>query len=331
MNVFDFDPDDAAQAYQRFGYVHLKQGLNKAFLDYALNFLHAAEAEAQSLEEWRFKGKKRQYLFDFPDDMDFDRAIRAVVGGVAGLPGERVTLCERHVKVYEGEAPSNPPPHKDRVASQVTVGIPLVVPDDSYLILYPEHYRDVNAYASTALYRTSLDEAQLPETQLAAIEPVKLDVPPGDVLIFKGASMYHERVNPANTSLLYLKFNGIDLDPLGEDPRTLPQRTASLDRLNHLADEQLLSQPMMVSPRLEKISRYYTRLYWTEVIQLNVWGEKEATIGEAELALLTRLDRGLTAADLLTRMGLDDSEFGQFLPKLRRLINLGAIDLIHLD
>ena len=102
------------------------------------------------------------------------------------------------------------------------------------------------------------------------IEPVKVDVRPGDVVLFRGSSIYHERVNAANTTLLYLKFNSMRLDPIGEDPSTPVQREVSLNILSNKSDEQLLDSVIEVSPKLERISRHYTRLYWKEVIQAYV-------------------------------------------------------------
>lgn len=328
MEVFNFDPSLYTEEYNKNGYVHIKGGVNPAFLNLAHEFMRqsiANESEA-SLEEWRFKGKKAQFLFDFPESTDFDSHVRKVVGSVAGM--KEVTLCERHIKVYEEGAPSTPPPHKDRVASQLTVGIPLSVPEDSLLILYPDIYRDVNPFYTTALYRSSLDEELLPEKILNDYEPLKIDVRPGDVIMFRGAAIYHERLNPSNTSLLYLKFNDMNLDPLGEDPKTDLKRKATLDKLTALGDQELLNANVEVAPQVEKISRHYTRLFWKEVIQVYITGAKEITIDEDQLRFLKIATESIELKVALRQLGLDTSQYSVFMPKVRKLIKLGALNII---
>lgn len=331
MDVFNFEPEEFAEDYASNGFVHIPRGVAPGFLDYAQTFTRdslSRESET-SLSEWAFKNKKIQFLFDFPDLVDFESQVKYPVGDLAGLDRNNITLCERHIKVYDKNAPATPPPHKDRVASEVTVGIPLEIPENSHIILYPDHCREINAFASTALHRASLDDINLPERALAQVDPQVLQVWPGDVVFFRGSSMYHERVNPANTSLLYLKFNSLNLDPLAEDPATSIQRETSLREINHLSDAQLLRSKVMVSPRVEKISRHYTRLYWKELLQLFIWNEKEISIDEHELNLLRALGHErLRLAELLRRTGADGPNLADHIQTARRLIRVGALDLV---
>ncbi len=328
MNVFCFSPESYHDEYETNGFVHVKGGVSPEFLAYAQQTAYDLIAAEKSLEEWNFKGKKQQFLMEFPDDSDFPRGVKETVARVAGLPADKMTLCERHIKAYEEVANNNPPPHKDRVASQVTVGLPLKVPNGSYIILYPHDYLTINPLNSTALWRTSLDEDQLPENVLRGIEPVRLDVQPGDVVLFRGSSIYHERVNPSNTILLYLKFNAMGLDPLGEDPDTPVLRERTLGCLSDLSDEDLLDMPVAVSPRLERISRHYTRLYWKEVVQAYVSGEKEFTLSEAELRIFQVIDGGRTVREVIARLGIPEPEYLGLVPTFRRLGRLGGIDFL---
>lgn len=332
MKVFDFDPAKFSSAYASHGFVHIPDGISPAFLDFARTFAREAVAKDASLADWAIKNKKSQFLFEFPDSTDFSADVRYPVGGVAGIDGSKVTLCERHIKVYNDKAPAAPPPHKDRVASQITVGIPLEVPDNSYIVLYPEHHRDINRFASTALHRASLRGGERPEQLLADVEPQVVKVWPGDVILFKGSSIYHERVNPANTSLLYLKFNGIGLDPIGEDPATQHLRNASLAAIEDIDDRTLLSAPLALSPRLEKLSRHYSRLYWQEILQANLWGETEVTLSPLEFALIQSLGHErMTSAALLARLGFDGPELQMPLASVRELVRLGFMDLVLPD
>jgi len=39
----------------------------------------------------------------------------------------------------------------------------------------------------------------------------------GDMIVFLGSSIFHERVRPRGTAVFYIKLNDEKLDPLGED------------------------------------------------------------------------------------------------------------------
>lgn len=326
MQVFCVDPGDYAQTFSEQGYVHISNAVSPGFLAFARNYSKDRQTERTAMKEWEFKQKKQQYLFEFPADFDLMTGLYGFVSTLTGLPLESLTLCERHIKVYEDLANTTPPPHKDRLASQIAVGIPLTVADNSDVILYPDDQLTINPFSSTAAWRSSLDQDTLPEITLQGIEPVRVHVEPGDAILFRGNSIYHERVNPAHTSLLYLKFNALRLDPLGEDPRTPRQAEHSRRLLQDYSDSQLLKCRVEVSPRLENIRRLYTRLYWKEVIQGNLWGEKEFTLGEDELALLLRIEAGDRVSRVLDKLGVPDRDYASCLPMLRRLGNLGAID-----
>ncbi|GAB1257178.1 hypothetical protein NBRC116494_16800 [Aurantivibrio plasticivorans] len=328
MKVFNKDATAFSAQYSKERYVNIVGGVTPEFLDFAQTFATQKQNNREGMEEWEFKGKKQQYLFEFADGGSCPTEVLDFVADVAGYPRGSITLCERHIKIYEDVANTNPPPHKDRVASQITVGIPLKVPANSYIILYPNDELTINPFSSTALWRSSLDEDQLPENVLKGLEPVSLDVQPGDVVFFEGNSIYHERVNPAFTSLLYLKFNAIDLDPIGEDDRTITQFDRSQSLLKTSSDEELLSLGLSVSPRLENVRRLYTRLNWNEVIQANMVGEKEFTLTEFEFSLITKLAKGDSVAQLFDRLGVPKKHQLSTVGTLRRLIKLKAIDLL---
>ena len=329
MQVFNFVPELYADYYKQHGYAHVKNGVTAEFLQFARKTAQRLIDEQRDIKAFEIKNKKLQFLFDFPDGADYPRGVYETVARVAGLPIEKMTLCERHIKAYEDIAEKNPPPHKDRVASQLAVGIPLEVPEDSYLILYPDDHLTVNPYTSTALWRSSLDEKDLPENVLKDIEPVKIDTRPGDVILLRGSSIYHERVNPAHTVLLYLKFNAMRLDPVGEDPYTHEQRKKSFEILKTKSDVELLDSQIEVSPRLENITRLYTRLHWKEVLQARLWGEKEFTISEMELQLFRKVDGKKTVRQLMEELGIPDLEHVSAVPMIRRLGVLGGIDFLN--
>ncbi|MFK8066709.1 MAG: hypothetical protein AB8D52_00520 [Gammaproteobacteria bacterium] len=325
-NVFTFDPQDYVADYVKNGYVLVKNGVDPDFLEVAKAQAAMQEENHKDMESWHFKGKKRQYLYDF-EEWDFYGQGYETLALTAGLPPEKLKLCERHIKVYESEAKSHVPPHKDRVAAELTVGLPLVIPEGSHVVLWPENVTDVNPLNSTALYRLSLDEKDLPENILDGIEPVRLYADPGDVLLFRGNSLYHEREKPADTSVLYLKFNAMDLDPIGEDPSTVLQQETSQKLLSENDDQALLDLVVRVSPKLERISRHYTRLYWKEVIQVYVGGEEEFTISELELQAFKKAEGGKTVREVIVSLGISRSELLEHVPMIRRLASLKGLDI----
>jgi hypothetical protein len=229
--LFRFAARDHAAQYEKDGYVLVKNGVTDDFLDYTRDQLNRCARQAEDLspkvEERRLK---QQFLFEFRQEDVFDRAVELVtmVGELTGLPTSDLVLSERHLKIYRADAPQNPPPHKDRRATQVSVGIPLEIPSVSRLILYPYHQRGENRFDSYDEFRRSLSAAEQPENALKGIEPVVLDTRPGDVVVFWGSSMYHERMAAAGSRVLYLKLNALGLDPLGENLPMLPLKSARM-------------------------------------------------------------------------------------------------------
>ena len=327
MRVFRFDPNAYAEQYARDGYVHVVEGVNPEFLEFALAQAKNMIGADADLREWKFKGKKAQFLFDLPSADDW-LGVKDAVAALTGLSRPALTLCERHIKVYDANAPEAPPPHKDRLASEVAVGFPLTVAQGSHLVLYPKHNLDVNRFGSTELYRRSLDADALPEKRLAGVEPVRIDMQPGDVVMFRGSAIYHERIKAAESIVLYLKFNALRLDPLSEDPGTALQRAASLKHLEMAADEELLQLAIEASPRLDRVTRLYSRLEWTPILQAQVWGEKEFVISEQDFGLLKAADGATPVATLLRTIGYEEREFAGVLAALRRLVRLQALDFV---
>lgn len=328
MRILDFKGEDHAQEYAERGYVVVRNGINPDFLAFAQARAREQMGSDADLEEWKFEGKKLQFLFDFPESSGYPDELFDAVAAIAGLDREKLTLCERHIKAYIGEAPENPPAHKDRSASELTFGIPLMIPEGSHLMLYPEHQLEENPFNSTALWRESLDEDQLPENTLREIEPLRVETPPGTAVMFRGSRIYHERFRPANAVVLYLKFNGMRLDPIGEDPCTEPQRARSLALLDSSDDAALLGLRVEASPRLDRVTRLYSRVRWREVIQAEVWGGKPFGLSEFDLAVLKAADGSTQVQDVLRKAGLSEGDAQDYLPALRRLVRLQALDLL---
>ncbi|MCW3049875.1 MAG: hypothetical protein JWO74_4159 [Solirubrobacterales bacterium] len=167
-----------------------------------------------------------------------------------------MTLSERHIKAYDADTPPDPPAHKDRLSSHCSVGLTIVSPADSRLLLWPDASRARNNFNVSAALRASLPPEELPEVALRDIRPVEIDDQPGDVLLFPGSSVWHARRNGARAVNLYLKFNDFDSDPLGEDPRTPGRRADTIAALN---DGPVTARIPVLSRRLDTVTRVYTR------------------------------------------------------------------------
>jgi hypothetical protein len=223
MKIFDFDPSDYADTYRSQEWVHIREGVSEEFHDALLRYA-SGELNDHMLGSFAIKGKKEQSLFEFPDDVDYPNELFEVVAGVCGLNRATMTLSERHIQCYEANAAPEPPAHKDRFSSQVSVGLSINIPPESTLVLYPYEHRGVNAFNKSADFRASLQPDELPEVVLKTAREVELDDRARDVVMFAGSSTWHLRRRAARSLNLYLKFNDFGCDPLGEDPRTAELR-----------------------------------------------------------------------------------------------------------
>lgn len=311
MRVFDFDFSAARDQYRSHGWVHIPNGIDEEFLADLTAFVQEQFAIHQ-IAGRGVGGTKEQAVYQFPTEVNFPGHIFDVIAEVTGLNRETLTLSERHIKAYDADAPADPPAHKDRLSSQVSVGLSIDIPENSTLVLYPHEHRDVNPFNVSPDLRASLTDVELPENCLADATEVVIDDKGGDVVMFEGSSIWHKRRNAASAVNLYLKFNDFDSDPLGEDPSTPLRRQATLATLanGHFADK--VPQP---ARRLDTVAHVATREPGREIAIADVWGEGKVPLSDAEVALLRALD-GRTAGEIAS------------LEVLRRLAERGVIDLV---
>jgi len=329
--VFDFDPTAYAEEFRSKGYVLIKDGVTPEFIGLARKQLAAYRRDSSRfLSDWEIENKKQQYLFDFPDadDNALLRGVMDTIAAVTGMASDKVTVSECHLKIYAPNAHPNPPAHKDRFASKIAVGIPLFMPTESAVIVYPNQSRDVNEFDSAEEWRNSLAESELPENALKNVKPENLFVGIGDVVMLSGSALYHERENGANAVLLYLKFNDMGLDPLAEDPFVDARRTATLENAARLKDRDLLESVVELSPRLVRISRHHTRNGWGTFLTAQAAGGNPFSLSEDEWALLRRIRSGQTARELLFYAGVPEAEIPVYVRCLRRLGEWGGIEIL---
>lgn len=254
LEPFAFDVAAARRSYDSEQWMHAPGGVSDELM--AAVTAQVAELIGSSdheVAEWRYPDKKEQYLWELPDGLPVERLCRAVAE-CTGMDPDRTILAERHLKVYSASAAELPPPHKDRSASMVTVGIGVDVPDDSRLVLWPDSDTTYNPYPSAAEWRNTRHADELPEVVTGDRDPVEVDLRRGDVIMFAGARFYHERLRPASTSVLYLKFNDLGIDPLGEDPRTVDaeQRSAAIEAQGFTAAHRVRISPRVIGIRTDE-------------------------------------------------------------------------------
>src|SRR6056297_182787 len=202
-----FKKDVAAyrEAFQTNGYINMKDVLDDAFVAHMKSFLASIEAgERDDLEANRMPGHKRQYKFEFPsrdDALEFRDALCTL----SGLNAQAAVLSERHLMIYEDTSKPYPYPHKDRAASGLTVGFPIDIPEASAVYVFPDMDRSENPNEKATYL--SQDEYQDPRKIYDRSDAVCMKDELGDMVVFSGSTIYHARVHPANTAVLYCKMN----------------------------------------------------------------------------------------------------------------------------
>lgn len=218
MRMFTIDPQAARSTFERQGWVHLIAVARPEFVDATRERIARVLAEPVHTVGGNALNKV-QFRLDFDDLAAVQGEVFSVFGPLSGHRPESLTLSERHVNVYRDSASADPVPHKDRRASQVTIGVTIDVQEGSHLVLWPQVDRDENVHASAADLYHSLPAARRPEHVLRDATPVSVFDRPGDVVVFAGSTTWHCRRQAAGTTNLFFKVNDFGDDPLGEDAR----------------------------------------------------------------------------------------------------------------
>jgi hypothetical protein len=287
MKVFAFDPAAYREQFLAQEWIHIKNGIDPEFLEVLQRYARE-RLEATRLQGFGIKGKKEQSLFEFPAGVDYPGELFDVVAELCGLDRAGMTLSERHIQDYDEDADPNPLPHKDRFASQISLGFSIDIPAESKLVLYPFEHREVNPFNSSLALRASLRPDQLPEEVVRTAREIVLDDEPGDVVAFYGSTTWHLRRAAAGAVNLYCKFNDFGCDPLGEDPTTEERRSRTLDALEN-GNGSVRELVPVLSRRFDLVTKHYTR-DWQEVLQASVWGGESLGITSEQYRLLQTID-----------------------------------------
>ena len=200
---------------QRDGYILLKDVLSDRFMSSLQDFHDRSKAgQVAEYGQWRIGGKKHQFLYDFPDREIAER-FRTELAALTSLDAGRFTISERHLKQYEEDAPDYPAPHKDRGASKYSIGLPIYLAPETSVCVFPALDRTPND-GERAVFMTAQDHPGLADIYKSP-DALPLHEELGDMIVFLGSSIYHERIRPRGTAVLYLKVNDEGFDPLGEN------------------------------------------------------------------------------------------------------------------
>ncbi len=323
MRAFSFDPAELAHEYEHQGWMHAPGGATDEFCDHVRRLVAAAVGDP--LHGQGIGGSKEQLLLEFPPAFDFHAELLVPMATLARLDPNRMTISERHVKMYLPDADPYPRPHKDRFASQVALGIAIEIPKNSHLVLYPDHARDVNPLLRAGLIE-SLPPAKQPEQALVDAREVAVFDRPGDVVAFPGASVWHLRRQSASTIIVYLKCNDFGSDPLGEDPRSVARRELTCCLL---ADDVAFHDAVpRLSTKFESVSREYGRDLRREWLNLKVWDQPSRMISEDEFQVLQAVDGRASVSSLSGACTTTEGDHAQVVAALRRLATLGALDVV---
>jgi hypothetical protein len=213
--MFKRDLGKSRKAFEAQGYILLKDVLSGEFMKYLKDFHERSMAgNVTEKEKWRIGGKKQQFVFDFGSD-EAALEFRAGIAALTGLKPEKIAISERHLKQYEMDAPDYPNPHKDRGASKVSIGLPISLGEGTSVCIMPGLDRTANE-GERAVFMTEKECPDLAKIYESS-DAMFLNEELGDMIVFLGSTMWHERVRPRGTAVLYIKLNDENLDPLGED------------------------------------------------------------------------------------------------------------------
>jgi hypothetical protein len=319
VKLFDFDPHQFSSSYAKRGWVHIPSGLSAMFFAVLLQQVETQRARTK-LPEFQLGGKQ-QALYEFPSDSDYFAQLREAVAGVTGLALDDLVLAERHIKAYEVDAEADPVAHKDRFASEVSVGFSVRIPEASRLVIYPRADVGPNPYHSWAELRRELPPERSPQRVLEGAEEAVIADRPGDVVMFRGSALWHKRRDPANAIVIYLKLNTFNCDTLAEDPGTSVRRERTR-RLLRLEDAALGRCSVELGRRMEYVEQRSSR-DWQERIRAYRADAPPLEIDAVDLAILRAIG---------TRVGVDRlvQQFPRDLgvcSRVRRLAAEGVLDL----
>jgi len=236
-----------------------------------------------------------------------------------------MTLSERHIKAYNDDVPAEPAPHKDRFASQVSMGLSITIPENSYLVLYPFTDRGRTPFNISTHMRKELPLEERPENIVKNAERVEIHDAGGDVVMFEGSAIWHVRHNASNARNLYLKLNDFNSDPLGEDPFTAPRREKTMELVQNGNGAIATAKPVLAR-KFESVTEQYSRL-WDHTRVAEVWDSGPVPLEDVDLKVLQNLN-GQSVQGIAEQVSAEGVSADQVQASVRKLAERGVLDLL---
>lgn len=196
--MFDFDYARCAGELKRRGYLYVQNGVSDSFLGRLDAFVEEIERgdgpDVYSIEP---EGEDRE---------TFIKAMESVTGEFG------FTLSRHHVTIYED---AELPAHKDRASLAYSVGVAIRVSPESRVRIWPTAPMDTNTHAGYDHYTDKKEGQAALDIELSKFQPVSLFQERGDVVMFSGNRVYHQRLNPAGVIVYFIAVNSEGLDDRG--------------------------------------------------------------------------------------------------------------------
>lgn len=322
MRIFAFSWRDYRAAFRRDGWVHVKDGVDPELLSHVQELLAANGLSEHQVGD-EVSREEEQYLFDPPWRVDYQRDLFDVIASLTDLRRESMTLSERHVKLYRGNAAPSSPSLSSRCSPRVAVVLSIEVPPGSHLVLYRDRLQSADPPFPFG-GRVSVEPEWAPEGR-GGPERLEVHDAPGDVVVFPASSMRHSRTNATGSAGLVFEVNDLDTDPLGEDPSTPLRRSMTLAALSRPPGELGTVVPSL-SRQFDSVVREWSRATVRTSRAALVWGSPPVQLSYAEDSLLRSLGGGRTLAAVAAQRPDIGEEVAE--KALRRLAHRGVIDLL---
>ncbi len=176
MSLFNFEPGELRETYRAQEWVHIPGGATAEFLQHLQEYCNQRAAE-EALSGAGIRGAKSQYLYEPARDVDLVGQLREVGTSLGGLDGRRFTLAKRHIKHYPPDADPSPVTHKDRMASQMNIGVSIDVSEGSHLVLYPNVHREVDPFLTADLRESLPVSMVMSGSESGKLQPTALPPP----------------------------------------------------------------------------------------------------------------------------------------------------------
>ncbi len=105
------------------------------------------------------------------------------------------------------------------------MGLPVHLGPGTSVCVLPGLDRTPNP-GERAVYMTEQDNPDLAGIYQSG-DALLLNEELGEMIVFRGSTIFHVRIRPRGTAVVYIKLNDENLDPLGEDIYSSMKRQAS--------------------------------------------------------------------------------------------------------